>query len=78
MTTVERAADVAQWPLGHPVLVERWGCQCPPDAVRLSCPLHTVTFTPPGSGRAVVAVRWTRTPEPVEEEPEWDWIWEEF
>ena len=78
-TLVERDMAVAQHPPGHPTLVERYGCVCDPagDAVRLTCPLHTVIWDPYGA-RWKIVPRHTVTAEEPEPEPEWDWTLAEF
>lgn len=78
-TTVHRDMAVTQYRPGHPLLVERYGCQCPPTghAVKLSCPIHTVAWDP-NEAAWRMAPRHTVTPEPVEPEPEWDWLYEPF
>ena len=80
-TEVERDLAVSHYPPGHVVLRRHYGCRCDPagDGVLLTCPLHTVAFWPPGTAEEVrVTVRHTRTPEPIEPEPEWDWLYEPF
>ena len=78
-TTVDRDMAVLQWPPGDPFLVTRYGCLCEPggNAIKLSCPIHTVVWDP-NEGAWRMIPRHTVTPEPVEPEPEWDWLYEPF